>query len=122
MPHLIESAAMIYMLAAVSISWSRGQGQRMPMPGMAGGSTGTAGSFQVLAVVLALFMAGYVLSTADQLTSRARDTTTATTTARYLTQPGTGAGPAAGSSGGATDVTPGCPATLALLPSSAKRS
>jgi hypothetical protein len=63
-PHLVESAAMIYMLAAP------GRG----MPGMAGGAPGAGGSLQALAVVLALFMAGYVLWTADQLTSLARAT------------------------------------------------
>jgi hypothetical protein len=78
-PHLVESAAMIYMAMAVPGRLPGGPGQRMPMPGMGGGYTGAAGSFQVLAVVLALFMAGYVLWTADQLTSRARATTAAPT-------------------------------------------
>ncbi len=42
----------------------------MPMPGM--GHAGPGGSLLALAVVLALFMIGYVLWTADQLTSLAR--------------------------------------------------
>jgi hypothetical protein len=65
-PHLVESAAMIYMLAA--------PGGGMPMPGMAAVAPGAGGSLQALAVILALFMAGHVLWTADQLTSLARAT------------------------------------------------
>ncbi len=73
-PHLVESAAMIYMFAAVPGSWSGGPGQGMAMPGMSGGHSGARGSLLALAVVLALFMVGYVLWTADQLTSLARAT------------------------------------------------
>ena len=65
-PHLVESAAMIYMLAA--------PGRGMPMPGMAGAGPGAGSSLQALAVILALFMAGHVLWTADQLSSLARAT------------------------------------------------
>jgi Domain of unknown function (DUF5134) len=70
-PHLVESAAMIYMLAALPASGPGRPGQGMPMPGM-GGRTGAGGGLMALAVVLALFMVGYVLWTADQLTSLAR--------------------------------------------------
>jgi Domain of unknown function (DUF5134) len=66
-PHLVESAAMIYMFAALPGS---GLAAAMPMPGM--GHAGPGGSLLALAVVLALFMVGYVLWTADQLTSLAR--------------------------------------------------
>jgi hypothetical protein len=65
-PHLVESAAMIYMLAA--------PGRRMAMPGMAAEHPGAGGSLAALALVLALFMIGHVLWTADQLTSLARAT------------------------------------------------
>jgi Domain of unknown function (DUF5134) len=68
-PHLVECAAMIYMFAVTPGS---SLGRAMPMPGM--GRTGADGSVLALAVVLALFMAGYVLWTADQLTSLARAT------------------------------------------------
>jgi hypothetical protein len=70
-PHLIESAAMVYMLLPVP----------GPLPthgraGMAAGSMGPspspAGSFPVLAVVLAMFMLGYIVWTTDRLTSLAR--------------------------------------------------
>jgi Domain of unknown function (DUF5134) len=66
-PHLVECAAMIYMFAVAPGAWLGGA---MPMPGMA--RQGADGSILALAVVLALFMAGYVLWTADQLTSLAR--------------------------------------------------
>ena len=62
---------MLYMLLPV-------HGPR-PAPGRAGmamaglgGSTGPAGGFPVLAVVLALFMLGYIVWTTDRLTSLAR--------------------------------------------------
>jgi hypothetical protein len=66
-PHLVECAAMIYMFAVAPGS---SLGGAMPMPGM--GRQGADGSVLALAVVLALFMVGYVLWTADQLTSLAR--------------------------------------------------
>ncbi len=71
-PHLIECIAMLYMLLAV-----RGarQGADMAMPGM-GTSPGTSTAFPALAVVLALFMLGYVMWATDQLASLARASTT----------------------------------------------
>jgi hypothetical protein len=42
----------------------------MPMPAMS--APGSAGSFPVLALVLAVFMLGYIVWTTDRLTSRAR--------------------------------------------------
>jgi hypothetical protein len=44
----------------------------MAMPGMGGGRMAIGGSLTALAVVLALFMIGYVLWTADQLTALVR--------------------------------------------------
>jgi hypothetical protein len=58
-PHLVESAAMIYMFAALP----------SPVQGAMGGMGRPDGSVLALAVVLALFMVGYVLWTADQLTA-----------------------------------------------------
>jgi hypothetical protein len=69
-PHLVECGAMLYMFAAAR--GSRPAGAGTAMPGMAAGPAGAAGSFPALAVVLALFMVGYVLWTTDQLTSPAR--------------------------------------------------
>jgi hypothetical protein len=66
-PHLVECAAMLYMLLAVPA----GAGTGMPMPGM-GGPPGAGVSLPALAIVLALFMAGYVVWAADQLTSLTR--------------------------------------------------
>lgn len=70
-PHLVESVAMIYMLAVLPGSWPGWSGRAMAMPGM-GGRTAIGGSLTALAVVLALFMIGYVLWTADQLTALVR--------------------------------------------------
>ena len=71
-PHMVESAAMLYMLLAMP-------GHRPPSPGTAmpgmSGSAGAGGSFPVLAVVLALFMLGYVLWTTDRLAALARPRT-----------------------------------------------
>ena len=69
-PHLVECGAMLYMLLALPGFQPRGPGTGMPMPGMSA-SAGAAGSFPALAVVLALFMIGYVVWTADQLSSMA---------------------------------------------------
>ena len=76
-PHLVESAAMIYMLAALPGSGPGRPGQGMPMPGMGAGRSGVGAGFVGLAVVLALFMVGYVLWTADQVASLARTTVAA---------------------------------------------
>jgi hypothetical protein len=76
-PHLVECAAMLYMLLAVPGSRPAGAGAGMSMPGM-GGSPGTTGEFPALAVVLALFMVGYVVWTTDQLASTARARTAGT--------------------------------------------
>jgi hypothetical protein len=71
-PHLIECIAMLYMLLVV-----RGaqQGTGMAMPGMGTSPSAPAG-FPALAVVLALFMLGYIMWTTDQLASLARARTT----------------------------------------------
>jgi hypothetical protein len=77
-PHLVECVAMLYMLLAVPGSRPAGGGAAgMAMAGM-GGPAATAGTFPVLAVVLALFMVGYALWSVDQLTSLAHGRTTAT--------------------------------------------
>jgi hypothetical protein len=66
-PHLVECAAMIYMLLLARGSASGGPG--MAMPGM--GASGSQQAFPALAVILALFTLGYVVWTTDRLTSRA---------------------------------------------------
>jgi hypothetical protein len=60
---------MLYMLLAVPGSRLAGPAPGMSMPGM-GGSAG-AWKLPALAVVLALFMVGYVVWAADQITSPA---------------------------------------------------
>jgi hypothetical protein len=67
-PHLIECIAMLYMLLAIS---GARPGAGMAMPGM-GTSPGSPAGFPALAVVLALFMLGYIMWTTDQLASLAR--------------------------------------------------
>lgn len=75
-PHLIECIAMLYMLLPVQASRPPAAGGGMAMGGM-GAPPGPAGSFPALAVVLALFMLGYIVWTTDRLATltRARTTT-----------------------------------------------
>jgi hypothetical protein len=77
-PHLVECGAMIYMLLATRGTRAGAPGTAMPMAGMSA-STGPAGSFPACALVLALFMLGYVVWATDRLASRARPETTMTT-------------------------------------------
>jgi Domain of unknown function (DUF5134) len=67
LPHLVECIAMLYMLLALPAG-PRPPG--MAMPGMA--APGAAPGLPVLALVLALFMLGYLLWTTDRLAARAR--------------------------------------------------
>jgi len=71
-PHLIECAAMLYMLLPVRAAPppARG-GTGMAMAGMSP-AAGPAGSFPALAVVLALFMLGCIVWTTDRLATLAR--------------------------------------------------
>jgi hypothetical protein len=69
-PHLIECVAMLYMLPPLHGSRPT-HGTGMAMAGM-GASAATAGRFPALAVVLALFMVGYIVWTTDRLASLAR--------------------------------------------------
>ena len=64
-PHAVECAAMVYMLLAA------GRAPEMTMPGMAGPGGAMAGN-PVLALILALFMLGYILWTTDRLASLSR--------------------------------------------------
>ena len=75
-PHLIECGTMLYMLLQVRGTQPAGPDTGTAMPGMAA-SPASAGSFPVLALVLALFTLGYAAWTTDRLTSLARATTAA---------------------------------------------
>ncbi len=67
LPHLIMCGTMVYMLASVA----RPVG--LPGPGVAGSDTsGPSLHFPLLALILALFMVGYVMWTADRLPALAR--------------------------------------------------
>jgi hypothetical protein len=74
-PHLIECVAMLYMLLPLHGSRPAHGGAGMAMAGMAT-SAAPAGSFPALAVVLALFMLGYIVWTTDRLAALARARTT----------------------------------------------
>ena len=67
-PHLIECIAMLYMLLTVHGAQHE---TAMAMPGM-GTSPGGPAGFPALAVVLAMFMLGYIMWATDQLASLAR--------------------------------------------------
>jgi hypothetical protein len=77
-PHLVECGAMLYMLLGARGSLPASPRTGVPMPAMSA-SPGAAGGFPALALVLALFMLGYIVWTADRLTSKARGETAITT-------------------------------------------
>jgi hypothetical protein len=64
-PHAVECAAMVYMLLPAR---SAGHAAAMAMRGMSGPAA--AGSNPAVALVLAMFMVGYILWTTDQLAAR----------------------------------------------------
>ena len=74
-PHLIECAAMLYMLLPVHAPPPAQAGTGMAMAGMSSAAS-PAGSFPALAIVLALFMLGCIVWTTDRLTTLARAGTT----------------------------------------------
>jgi hypothetical protein len=65
--HVLACGAMVYMLAAVTTAAKLGSSGSSGMAGMAGG----AAHFPTLALLLALGLFGYVIWTADRLTSLA---------------------------------------------------
>ncbi len=65
-PHLVMCGAMVYMLLAA------GAVRSATHPGMAMGGPAAAGRFPLLALVLAVFMVGYVMWQADRLPALAR--------------------------------------------------
>jgi hypothetical protein len=110
-PHLVECMAMLYTLLA------RPAGPRtsgMAMPGMAG--PGSAAGFPALALVLALFMLGYLLWITDRLAARARAVAAlaATPQTQHRTLVAVPAGPAGHAAGPAGH--PGSPGPAAAAP------
>jgi hypothetical protein len=77
-PHLVECGAMLYMLLAALGPRPAGQRAGMAMPAM-GTSHGAAASVPALALILALFMLGYIVWTTDRLATQARLKTAAAT-------------------------------------------
>jgi uncharacterized protein DUF5134 len=112
-PHLIECAAMLYMLLPVHGLHPAHAGAGMAMAGM-DASAGPAGGFSVLAIVLALFMLGYIVWTTDRLASLARARTAAAGPGRNRDRQPPAAVPAAVPRGGAGDA-PGMPPTAGAL-------
>jgi hypothetical protein len=100
-PHLIECAAMIYMLLPAAASRPAHTRPSMAMPGM---SATPAGGFPALAVVLALFMVGYIIWTTDRLATQARTKTT--TASPGLTRDHPPAGTAAAAPGRPSPAVP----------------
>jgi uncharacterized protein DUF5134 len=97
LPHLIECAAMVLMLAlppaVASTAASTAATATTGMGAMTGTVTGAAARFSPLTLLLALFMVGYVMWLANNLTALASapvattatsTTTTSTTAASYL--------------------------------------
>ena len=107
-PHLIECVAMLYMLLAVHGPRPAHGGMGTAMAGM-GVSAGPAGSFPALAVVLALFMLGYIVWTTDRLTSLARARTATVSPGRDRDSQSSAAVPTAVPPRGGGDA-PGAPA------------
>jgi Domain of unknown function (DUF5134) len=64
LPHLVESAAMLYMFVAMSVSTPGRPMTAMP-------SSGSTAPFPALAFALALFMIGYVVWAADRISPEA---------------------------------------------------
>lgn len=73
-PHLAESLAMVYMLAAARAPAPGGGNTGAAMPGM--GAVAGMARFPVVAVMLALFMVGYVAWLGDRLISVSRPAAT----------------------------------------------
>jgi Domain of unknown function (DUF5134) len=70
-PHLIECVAMLYMLLPLHGPRPAYGGAGMAMAGM-GAPAAPVGGFPALAVVLALFMLGYIVWTTDRLAALVR--------------------------------------------------
>jgi uncharacterized protein DUF5134 len=106
MPHLVECAAMLYMFLVLPAALAA----RSTPGGMGGMGASAAGSrFSFLALVLALFMFGYVVWLGDRLSARAPALALPLTRQRALAA-GPATGPRADASGPAAPPSaPGCP-------------
>lgn len=111
LPHLVMCGAMVYMLLAAQA------GKPGPGAGMAMGGPAAAGRFPLLALVLAVFMVGYVMWQADRLPAVARAGSTGTSVTR-ATSPAL----ASAAAGGDWPAVRAAVATLDPAPASAPRS
>jgi hypothetical protein len=85
LPHLIECAAMILMLALPTATATATAAAATSMSAMTGPLTGPAARFAPLTLLLALFMVGYVMWLANNLSALTPATATATTTGTTTT-------------------------------------
>jgi hypothetical protein len=108
-PHAVECAAMVYMLRPAR---QAGHAPSMTMPGMAGYP---AMANPALALVLALFMLGYILWAADRLAALSRARTPAACAGAAPGRPGR-AGPGRPAVAGALQASPPSAAARALAP------
>jgi hypothetical protein len=81
-PHAVECAAMLYMLLPAR---SAGHAPAMAMPSMS--APAAAGSNPAIALLLALFMLGYVLWTTDRIATMSRATPASANGARAISLP-----------------------------------
>jgi Domain of unknown function (DUF5134) len=84
-PHVVECAAMMYMLVPGRME---GHGPAMAMPGM----SVPAAANPAVALLLALFMLGYIVWTADQVTARSRASALTISERNAVTSDGPGKG------------------------------
>jgi hypothetical protein len=84
-PHILECAAMTYMLVPGRMA---GHGPAMAMPG----TSVPPAANPAVALLLALFMLGYIVWTADQVTARSRATAPIISQRRAVTSDGPGQG------------------------------
>jgi hypothetical protein len=115
-PHLVMCGAMVYMLLAAGAAAAVASGTH---PGMAVAGPPAAGRLPLLALVLAVFMVGYVMWQADRLPALARGATgrpDASVPVASLALSTTAGGGLASHPGAATPGRPGSPAPRVLSP------
>jgi hypothetical protein len=99
-PHVVECAAMMYMLLPARTA---GHGPAMAMPGMSIPPSANP----AIALLLALFMLGYIVWTADQVTARSRASAPTISERHALVSdgPGQGGSLAPGAADGPSNLT-----------------
>jgi Domain of unknown function (DUF5134) len=109
-PHLVECAAMIYMFLLLPASLA-GRGTSTGMSGMT--TSASESRFSFLALLMALFMFGYVVRVADRLTARAPALALPGARPIQAATPGPAAGPIPAAGQGPLPAAPPSPAGCA---------